>query len=160
MFTKSESAYEIDYIETANNILVRLEMEYKYAVNKSVDKAEMVKFLAEQLTRMTNKSVLCWNDALNTIADNGSKHPPTIPEITMEMRRLESSIPTTVVRLNNERLPYSSLWANSTDDLKITFYERHNALDVTPATKWVSREYYEKAGWSKDKIRETLGGSW
>jgi len=50
--------------------------------------------------------------------------------------------------------------SNSTDDLKITFYERHNALDVTPATKWVSREYYEKAGWSKDKIRETLGGSW
>ena len=64
---------QVDTIEVALSILSRLEMEYKYASAKAVDKAEMVKFLASQLDRLPNSDVICWSEALNNISDLGKK---------------------------------------------------------------------------------------
>ena len=121
MFTKDE--YVIDTLEIANNILIRLEMEYKYAVNKNVDKPEMVKFLADQLGRLSDKAVLGWNEAMNNISDLNLKHPPAIPEILDEMRKLEIQV-TPALRLeNNRKPPYSLLWQNGDQKTKECFYD-------------------------------------
>jgi hypothetical protein len=117
MFTENE--YKLDRIEIANNILVRLEMEYKYAVNKNVDKAEMVKFLAEQLDRLSDMTVLSWNEALNTISDKAEKHPPTIPEIIDEMRRIEIATRPPLVRLEKKEIPFELVWNKNTEEERL-----------------------------------------
>jgi hypothetical protein len=155
MYTNIE--YQLDRLEIANNILVRLEMEYKYAVNKNVDKTEMVRFLADQLDRLSDKAVLSWNEALNNISDKAEKHPPAIPEIIDEMRRIEISILPKAKRLEREVIPYASLWNGSSDKDKLTFYDRYNVQEVSAATRWVSKEYFRKAGWGEDKIKKVLG---
>jgi hypothetical protein len=156
MFTKDE--YKLDRLEIANDILVRLEMEYKYAVNKNVDKPEMVKFLAEQLDRLSDKAVLCWNEALNNISDLNLKHPPTIPEIIEGMRKLEIQVTPAPRLKDGEKPPYSTLWQNGDHKTRECFYDTFNFNDVSPATRWVSRQYYKEIGWSKEKINRTLKG--
>jgi hypothetical protein len=158
MYTRDE--YKLDRLEVANDILVRLEMEYKYAVNKNVDKPEMVKFLSEQLSRLSDKAVLCWNEALNNISDLNLKHPPTIPQIVEEMRILERQVTPAPRLKDGEKPPYATLWTNGDQTIKECFYDTFNYEDVPPATKWVSREYYNELGWSKERIRNTLGGQW
>lgn len=154
MFSKDN--YTLDRLEVANNILVRLEMEYKYAVNKNVDKPEMVKFLAQQLGRLTDKAVLGWNEALNNISDTSLKHPPTVPEIVEEMRKLEISV-TPPLRLEVDGSPpYSSLWQNGDQETRECFYDTFDARDVSQATRWVSRQYFKEIGWSDDKINKAL----
>jgi len=154
MYTDNE--YKLDRIEIANNIFVRLEMEYKYAVNKNVDKPEAVKFLAEQLGRLSDKATLAWNEALNNISDLGHKHPPTIPEIVEAMRKIEIEV-TPAPRLeSNGKPPYALLWSNGDKKTKECFYDTFNPKDVPPATRWVSKQYYKEIGWSDERITEKL----
>jgi len=154
MFTKDE--YVIDTLEIANNILIRLEMEYKYAVNKNVDKPEMVKFLADQLGRLSDKAVLGWNEAMNNISDLNLKHPPAIPEILDEMRKLEIQV-TPALRLeNNRKPPYSLLWQNGDQKTRECFYDTFHPNDVPQSTRWVSRQYYKEIGWSDEKIKRIM----
>ncbi len=117
MYTKEE--YTVDRLEVANDILIRLEMEYKYAVNKSVDKPEMVKFLAEQLNRLSDRAVLSWNEALNIISDKAEKHPPAIPEIIDEMRRIEIAIRPPLVRLEKKQIPFEFVWSKFTEEERL-----------------------------------------
>jgi hypothetical protein len=154
MFTKDE--YKLDLLEIANDILVRLEMEYKYAVNKNVDKPEVVKFLAEQLGRLSDKAVLCWNEALNNISDLNLKHPPTIPEIIEAMRKLEIQV-TPARRIESSgKPPYSSLWQNGNQKTRECFYDTFNPNDVPQSTRWVSKQYYKEIGWSDEKIKRIM----
>jgi len=154
MFTNNE--YTIDRLEVANDILVRLEMEYKYAVNKNVDKPEMVKFLAEQLGRLSDKAILGWNEALNNISDLNLKHPPTIPEIIEAMRKLEIRVTPRIEVKDGEKPPYASLWQNGDQNTRECFYDTFDPREVSQATKWVSRQYFKEIGWSDDKINKTL----
>jgi hypothetical protein len=94
-------------------------MEYKYAVNKSVDKPEMVKFLAEQLNRLSDRAVLSWNEALNNISDKAEKHPPAIPEIIDEMRRVEIAIRPQLVRLEKQEIPFEFVWDKFTEEERL-----------------------------------------
>lgn len=153
----SNDTIRVDRLEVANNILIRLEMEYKYAVNKNVDKPEMVKFLAQQLERLSDKAVLGWNEALNRIADTNPKHPPSIPEIIEEMRKIEIKV-TPLPKLESpNKAPLAAFWDKSNDDEKETFFDRYHRDTVSPATKWIAREHYRGKGWSEAKISKTLG---
>ena len=107
MYTKP---MKIDTIEVPLSILSRLEMEYKYASAKAVDKTEMVKFLAEQLNRLTDSHVMCWSEALNNISDLGKKHPPSIPEIITEIRKVEIATRPIPKKLDEKPVPFESIW--------------------------------------------------
>jgi len=111
MYTKP-----IDTIEVATSILSRLEMEYKYATAKAVDKLEMVKFLAEQLDRLPDSDVMCWNEALNNISDLGKKHPPSIPEIIQEIRKVGIATRPIPKRLDDKPVPFESVWNKQSDE--------------------------------------------
>jgi hypothetical protein len=107
---------QVDTIEVALSILSRLEMEYKYASAKAVDKAEMVKFLASQLDRLPNSDVICWSEALNNISDLGKKHPPSIPEIITEIRKVGIATRPIPKKLDDKPIPFESVWQTKTDE--------------------------------------------
>ncbi len=111
MYTKP-----IDTIEVAVSILSRLEMEYKYASAKAVDKPDMIKFLAEQLDRLERHDVMCWSEALNNISDLGQKHPPSIPEIIQAIRKVGIATRPKTKRLEVQQIPFESVWAGQTDE--------------------------------------------
>ncbi len=111
MYTKP-----IDTVEVAVNILSRLEMEYKYASAKSVDKPEMIRFLAEQLERLPEGDIMCWSEALNNISDLGKKHPPAIPEIMKEIRIVGIATRPKTKRLEEKQIPFELIWNISTDE--------------------------------------------
>lgn len=144
MYTQDD--YKLDRLEIANSILTRLEMEYKYAVNKNVDKPEMVKFLADQLSRLSDKAVLSWNEALNVISDKGGQHPPSIPEIIEEMRKLEIAITPKPKLLNNEAPDYAGIWNAASDEERINFYKTYNKDSILPCTRWVIKQWREDNG--------------
>jgi hypothetical protein len=119
MYTKPIDTVEIkpiDTIEVASSILSRLEMEYKYASAKAVDKLEMIKFLAEQLDRLTEAHLMCWSEALNNISDLGKKHPPSVPEIIQAIRQVEIATRPQLKKLVAKEIPFESIWQNQTDE--------------------------------------------
>jgi hypothetical protein len=91
-------------------------MEYKYASAKAVDKPDMIKFLAEQLDRLEVHDVMCWSEALNNISDLGQKHPPAIPEIIQEIRKVGIATRPIPKQLEVKAVPFESVWNTSTDE--------------------------------------------
>ena len=79
----------------------------------------MVKFLAEQLNRLSDRAVLSWNEALNNISDKAEKHPPAIPEIIDEMRRVEIAIRPQLVRLEKQEIPFEFVWDKFTEEERL-----------------------------------------
>ena len=111
MYTKP-----IDTIEVAVSILSRLEMEYKYASAKAVDKPEMIRFLAEQLDRLSESDIMCWNEALNNISDLANKHPPTVPEIIFHIRKVGIATRPQLKSLEIKEIPFESVWYSHSDE--------------------------------------------
>jgi len=110
---------QVDTIEVALSILSRLEMEYKYASAKAVDKPEMIKFLAEQLDRLTDSDVMCWSEALNNISDLGKKHPPSVPEIIQEIRKVGIATRPIPKKLDDKPVPFESVWNKETEEERL-----------------------------------------
>jgi len=118
MYTPENENSTMDYTEISYKILARLEMEYKYASAKAVDKPEMIKFLASQLRRLSNREVICWNEALNNISDKGGKHPPTIPEIMSEIRKVGIATQPNIA-IEKKEIPFASSWNMETDSQRL-----------------------------------------
>ncbi len=114
MYTKP-----VDTIEVALSILSRLEMEYKYASAKAVDKPEMIKFLAEQLDRLDESDILCWSEALNNISDLGQKHPPAIPEIIQEIRKVGIATRPKPKQLEVKAVPFEAVWNTFSEERRL-----------------------------------------
>ena len=143
----------IDYIEVALRILSRLEMEYKYASAKAVDKPEMVRFLSEQLNRLPDDYVMCWNEALNEISDKGGKHPPTIPEILYEIRRAGIATMPVPIKIEEKEVSFPIFWKGETEEQKLEdtkSWLRFCPKDMpTIMLDWVKNQEEE----TKDKLR-------
>ena len=141
----------IDYLETAQNILARLEMEYKYASARGVDKPEMIKFLAEQLERLHDHEVLCWQEALNKIAEEGRQHPPTVPEIIKVIKDIAKlTRPALPVPEKEENIDWMRKWEMADDKSKFKFYITNRFIDVAPFIENLFHEYnIEHRGWKR-----------
>jgi hypothetical protein len=110
---------QIDTIEVALSILSRLEMEYKYASSKAVDKPEMIKFLAEQLDRLAVSDIMGWSEALNNISDLGNRHPPAIPEIIQEMRKVGIATRPQPKQLEVREIPFDDMWKTFSEERRL-----------------------------------------
>jgi len=55
---------------------------------------------------------------------------------------------------------YSKIWDKSDEKAKACFYDTFDPQDVSPATKWFSREYFRGIGWTEKQITRTLGVPW
>jgi len=111
MFTKL-----IDYLEISSAILARLEMEYKYATAKTVDKPEMIKFVAEQLEGLSDHEVIGWKGALDMISEEARQHPPTVPEILAALRKNGFLNRPEIKRIENKEIPFESVWIKETEE--------------------------------------------
>lgn len=106
----------IDYLEVSSAILARLEMEYKYAAAKTVDKPEMIKFVASQLEGLSDHEVLGWQGGLDMIAAEGRQHPPTVPEILAALRKNGIANRPKIKRIAEKQIPFESVWESHTDE--------------------------------------------
>lgn len=140
----------IDYIEVAHSILERLEMEYKYATPKGVDKADMIRFLGEQLQRLSDTEVLGWSIALNDISDEGRQHPPTVPEIINAIRKIGNKTRPQITHKNDTQTNYIQLWEIADDRAKRNFFITHCFADVPPVVRLMFNDYNIKnRGWTR-----------
>ncbi len=105
----------IDYLEVSSAILARLEMEYKYAAAKAVDKPQMIKFVASQLESLSDHEVIGWKGALDMISLDGRQHPPSVPEILTALRKNGIANRPTIVRIEAKEIPFETVWNSHTD---------------------------------------------
>jgi len=141
----------IDYIEVAQSILERLEMEYKYASAKGVDKPQMIRFLAEQLERLHDHEVLCWQEALNQIAEEGRQHPPTVPEIIKVIKSIaQQTRPALPVIEVDTQIDWMRKWESADDKAKFKFYITNRFIDVPSYIENLFHDYNMKhRGWKR-----------
>jgi len=143
MFTKL-----IDHIEIASAILQRLEMEYKYASSKAVDKPDAIRFLADQLEGLSDHEVMGWQGALNKIAAEGRKDPPTIPEILTALRR-NGAANTPEIKRVEDTTDYIGRWKASNDRGKFRFFIDNCYVKVPPFIRaWALKYYKKQYGWN------------
>jgi len=149
---------EVDRIEIATEIFARMEMEYKYATNKEVDKVEAIKFLAEQLSSISDNACLGWYEALNRISELGREHPPTVPEIMAEMRRIEIAMQPKLPTLEYTRSNYATQWDSAkTTREKLAFLSTVFSKNETPpSTKYHIQKWMVADGWDSVRIKNTL----
>jgi hypothetical protein len=150
---------EVDRIEIATEIFARMEMEYKYATNKEVDKVEAIKFLAEQLKSISDNACLGWYEALNRISELGREHPPTIPEIIVELRKIEIAMQPKAKALEYTKSNYASLWnICDTTRQKLEFLSTvFSKKETPPSTKYHIKKWMIADGWDSGRIKMTLG---
>jgi len=150
---------EVDRIEIATLIFSRMEMEYKYATNKEVDKVDAINFLAEQLKSISDIACLGWYEALNRISEEGRVHPPTIPEILAEIRKVEIALHPTPKKLTTTQVDYAGQWSScETTRKKLNFLRTMFCKQKTPsATKYHIKKWMQEDGWDVTRIKYTLG---
>lgn len=139
----------IDYLEVSSAILERLEMEYKYAAAKAVDKPQMIKFLADQLECLSLHEVMGWNGALDMIATEGRQHPPTVPEILASLRKNGiANIPE--IKRVEDKTDYMQIWKSSNDKGKFRFFIDNCHVKVPPfIRRWAMGYYVDEYGWTR-----------
>ncbi len=148
MYTK-----QIDTIEVAVSILSRLEMEYKYASAKAVDKPDMIKFLAEQLDRLEVHDVMCWSEALNNISDLGKKHPPSVPEIIHAIRKVGIATRPQYKKLEEKKVPFESVWNTFSEERRLEDVEGWLRYCPLPMPDIMLRWVVEQDDSVRDKLR-------
>ena len=133
---------------------------YGYFVKSSNDKLEMITSFAEDLSRLPQDSIRFISKVQNEWVDNGNTRPPTIPEFLKEVRtkynrEMQENRPKLECKTSSTN--YAGIWDSSSKDIEsaLRFMRNvYNAREVSPATKWVIRDYFTKQGYTNQQLKD------
>jgi len=133
---------------------------YGYFVKSSLDKLEMLTQFSEDLSRLPSNALRFVVQVQNDWIDQGNNRPPTIPEFLKMLRvchNKDMQENTPKLECKPTSTNYAGMWDSSSKDLDsaLRFMRNvYNEREVSPATKWVIRDFFEKHGYTKQQIKE------
>jgi len=132
---------------------------YGYFVKSSLDKLEMLEQFTNDLARLPQNSLRFVNQVENDWIDEGHNRPPTIPEFLKRLRTLHNRD-----QGNNKQIEYkpkstdyAGMWDGASRNLDGALHYMkfvYNPREVSPATKWVIRDYFTKNNYTEKQLRE------
>ena len=135
---------------------------YGYFVKSSNDKLEMITSFAEDLSRLPQDSIRFIGKVQNEWVDNGNTRPPTIPEFLKEVRtKYNQDMQQNTPKLeHHQTTDYAGMWnacENCGEHDALNFMKMtYNKREVSDATKYIIRTYFEKLGYDKNKINQMM----
>jgi len=154
---------KIDLSLIATDIAQWSIMHYGYFVKSSLDKVELIQRFAEDLSRLPENALRFVLKVEEEWTDSGQTRPPTIPEFLAELRKHHNRDNTQkqIAYKPDNRTDYAGMW-NSAEHRGLeacTHYMKtiFNKREVSPATKYVIREYFLKQGYDFVKLNKKLG---
>ena len=132
---------------------------YGYFVKSSLDKLEMLEQFTNDLARLPQNSLRFVVQVQNDWIDEGHNRPPTIPEFLKRLRTLHNRD-----QENNKQIEYkpkstdyAGMWDSASRNLDGALHYMkfvYNPREVSPATKWVIRDYFTKNNYTEKQLRE------
>ena len=151
---------KIDLGVVATDIAQWSIMHYGYFVKSSLDKVELIQRFAEDLDRLPSNSIRFVNKVQEEWVDGGNNRPPTIPEFLTELRKHHNrdNANNHQIEYKPQRIDYAGMWdgaeSRGLDAAKHYMKMTYNAREVSPATKYVIRSFFEKHGYTKTQFKD------
>jgi hypothetical protein len=163
MYTREKYNNNLDVSIIAGEVCEWSITRYGYFVNSSVDRLEMTKAFAEELSRLPRACLNYVDKAKNKWIDLAHKRPPTMPDFLQLLREFNNHAlnERTAPRIENTESTTSltaKRWDNAkTIEQKREFFRTFKPRDAAPATKWVMREFLRGQKVDCFKITKMLG---
>ena len=159
MYQKEEA---IDVGIIASDIAKWAINHYGYFVKSSNDKLEMLEEFTRDLSRLPKESLSYVTQVKDNWIDNGNTRPPSIPEFIKHLRSEynQRAVPQ-IAHTISETFDYAGSW-NAAESKGLKSAEEwmkhtYNVKKVSPATKYVIREFFLKNGYDFRKTSVRLG---
>jgi len=163
MYTKEEYSNDLNTATISADVCEWSITRYGYFVNSHIDRLEMTKAFAEELSRLPRNCLRYVEHAKNRWIDEGHKRPPTMPDFLQLLREFNNHEinETNTPRIANTESTTSitaKRWDNAkTIEQKREFFKTFRPSDASPATKWVMREFLRGQKVDCFKISDMLG---
>jgi len=159
MWTQEE---KIDISIIASDVVNWSINHYGYFVKSSNDMLEMVEEFSKDLARLPTGALSYVEVVKNNWIDNGNNRPPTIPEFLKHIRsEYNQANPPKLEIKQPDKFDYAGSWnaaesrgLKSAEEWMRTTYKKEL---VSPATKYVIREFFIKNGYDFKKVSQRMG---
>jgi len=146
----------------ALEIILWSKSRYGWFVSKHVSDNQLAKELGKELSNLSMHQLNFIDKAkVKWVEDEHDKPPNTVEFVTTvkqvcEIDRKQRESERLTPRLQHERKDYAGMWDSSSDEDKMTFFERYDAKECPSATKYFARKYYRDIGLEDKKIAELM----
>lgn len=160
MYTKEQYTSAISTSAIAADVCEWSITRYGYFVNSHVDRLEMTKAFAEELSRLPKGCLVYIDKAKNRWIDENNKRPPTMPDFLGMLREFNNSeLNQTVKRIEqkDDQINYFDLFDNCSNRDKFKFFARHRS--VAPVVRWYAKAWFtENTTFTDEQIIKIVKG--
>lgn len=151
-----------ELIAMSTGVAMWSQARYGWFISSKVSDKQIALELARELEQLSNHQLNFIEDAKRKWVDDEHDRPPNVVEFVStvkqvcEIDRKKRESEKITPRLQYEKKDYAGMWDSSSDEDKMTFFERYDAKECPSATKYFARKFYRGKGLEEEKIAELL----
>lgn len=151
-----------ELIALSAGVAMWAQARYGWFISSKISDKQIALELARELEQLNNHQLNFIEEAKKKwVEDEHDKPPNTVEFVTTvkqvcEIDRKQRESERLTPRLQHERKDYAGMWDSSSDEDKMTFFERYDAKECPSATKYFARKYYRDIGLEDKKIAELM----
>ena len=132
---------------------------YGWFISSKISDKQIALELARELEQLNNHQINFIEEAKQKWVADENENPPNVVEFVTtvkqvcEIDRKQKEAKRLIPQVSHQKRDFAGIWDNSSDEDRMTFFDRNDSSQCPSATKYLAKKFYKSKGLEDDKIK-------